>query len=332
MIKVGLIGCGGIAGAHLRALAAFEERARLVAALDANPEQSRRVGEEYRGITVAQNSESFWDVAMDAVIITVPNRYHRAYVEAAAARGLAIFCEKPLAANLADAAAMTAAVERAGVVNLVGFKNRYFGGIQALHRLLGREGLGALFAYREVCSGARLVNPSIGMEWRMREEIAGGGAVADFGSHSLDMATWLFTPQAGPLVNLDGRLATFIRREGCLPSNDDMALLSGRFASGALFSALDSRVGPGLYQVEVYGALGRARVDLSDPDRLHVSAYAKGNEIAVDDDASTSLGNPFTVQMDRFLRAVAEHRLLQPDFATALSVQRWIEIARANAR
>lgn len=330
MIRVGLIGCGGIAGAHVKALAAMEERGRLVAAFDANPAQSRRVGEQYPGVAVASDLEAFWTVPMDAVIITVPNRYHAAYVLAAAERGLAVFCEKPLATTVADAATMVAAVERAGVINLVGFKNRYFRGVEALHRLLRAEALGTVFAYREVCSGARLVNPAVGMEWRMREEIAGGGAVADFGSHSLDMAMWLLTPHTGPLVSLDGRLATFVAREGSYPSNDDMALIGGRFASGALFSALDSRVGPGLYQVEVYGARGRASVDMNHPDTLTVVGYQSSMEAPTVDPAW--FGDPFAVQMDRFLGAIERNQAVEPNFATALGVQRWIETARASGR
>jgi predicted dehydrogenase len=167
------------------------------------------------------------------------------------------------------------------------------------------------------------------MEWRMRESQAGGGAIADFGSHTLDMAWWLLADAVGPLVSLDARLATVMRREGRWPTNDDLAVMTGRFASGALFEALDSRVGPGLYQIEVYGQRGRALIDMARPDTLTVVTYGHDPETLV---ADAAVVDPFHVQMIRFLDAVETGASADPDFHQGVAVQRWIEAARQGAR
>ncbi len=330
MVRLGFIGCGGIAHAHLAALDRLRDRAAVVAFFDGNRAQAADLAGSRKDVMVTDQVDALWDASLDAVLITVPNRYHAAYSEDAARRGLAIFCEKPLGVNVADATAMAAAVERASVVNLVGFKNRYFRAIATLRQVLDHQLLGPVFAYREVCSGARLANPHIGMEWRMVEAVAGGGAVADFGSHSIDMALWLLTAHTGPLVSLDSRLATFIARGDSYPSNDDMALLNGRFAGGALFSVLNGRVGPGLYHVEVYGLKGRALVDMTQPDVLTLVSYG-GEKIAAPALPPREFEDPLVIQMARFVEAVATRTPIEPDFATALNVQRWIEIARNNA-
>jgi hypothetical protein len=78
---------------------------------------------------------------------------------------------------------------------------------------------------------------------------------------------------AGCPASLDGRLGIFVARPGALPGNDDMALLSGRFASRALFSATNRRGGPGLSRVEVFDSLGYAILDVNPAADLSVVFY-----------------------------------------------------------
>lgn len=330
MIRLGLLGCGGIARAHVQAIQELADRCHLVVQFDSNPEQMQAVQALYPAVESAAAIEDFWAVPMDAVLIAVPNRDHALYVHAAAERGLAIFCEKPLANSTAEAQHMVEAVNRAGVTNMIGFKNRFVPAIEQLHRLLQSQGLGDIFAYREVCSGARLVDPEIGLEWRMQAHWAGGGAVADFGSHSLDMATWLLGPYVGALESLSARLATFVLRHGVYPSNDDMALLDGRFASGALLSVLNSRVGPGRYEVEVYGARGFATVDMNQPEGMRVTFYRPDQATSIPP-VSASRSTPWVRQLTVFLEAVERGEAVEPSFETGLAVQRWIDGARIQA-
>ena len=159
----------------------------------------------------------------------------------------------------------------------------------------------------------------------MRDTVSGAGAVADFGSHSLDMATWMLEAQCGPLVQIYGSLGTFVKRQNEYPTNDDMAIVTGRFASGALLSILDSRVGPGAYQVEVLAANGYAAFDIRNPKEVSVRWYAEEHPdipSAGDDDLSA---DPFAVQLGLFLTAIENGDSVQPDFRTAYKVQRLID-------
>lgn len=325
MIRIGAIGAGGIFHAHYQAIRELTSECQLVAVFDQNPEALHPLQEH--GIPTTTDEADFWNVSMDAVIVSVPNRYHRRYVEQAASRHLAVLTEKPMASTLSDAAAMVEAVSRAGVVHLIGFVNRYRPQVRQLKILIDRGQLGDLYGYREVSSGARLTNPSIGWEWRMDPALSGGGASTDFGSHTVDMATWL----VGPLASLDVRLATFVSREGKLPANDDMAVFSGRFASGALFSAVDSRVGPGIYRIEVYGAQGYAELNIHPEASLKVVSYRSENPMSVPD-APSGPDNPFVAQMHHFVTSVITGKLAEPNLETAYEVERHIADARAGAR
>ncbi|QQE80534.1 Gfo/Idh/MocA family protein [Alicyclobacillus sp. SO9] len=326
MIKIGLIGCGGIAQLHADAIQALSGRCSLKAIFDENDKQAERFADGLPHLHVAKTFTEFLEQPLDAVIIGVPNRFHAQYVRAAAERGLAVLCEKPASDTLEGAYHMQEAVQNAGVVNLIGFENRYRGGVQRLHKFITSQALGKVFAYREICTGARLVNEDIGMEWRMRDSVSGAGAVTDFGSHSMDMATWMLEPVCGPLVQVYGSLGTFVPHDGTLPNNDDMSVLTGRFASGALLSIFNSRVGPGTYRVEIMGANGYAAYDASEPDALTIQWYSEDHpEFEANEDIDKR--SPFLIQLDTFLTAIETGQSAQPDFQTAYKVQRLLETA-----
>lgn len=329
MIAIGLIGCGGVAGMHARAIARLSDRCRLDAVFDQNPAQAERMASDYPGVVVTQDVDALLARNIQAVIIGVPNRFHQEYVTRAAERGIAVLSEKPASDTLEGAYRMMETTQRFGVVNMIGFENRHHIGVQKLQQVTRQGLLGDIYAYREVCSGARLANPEIGMEWRMRDTISGGGAVADFGSHSLDMATWLLEDRCGAVVNLVGAQGIFVKRDGRYPTNDDMTVVTGRFASGALLSIIDSRVGPGLYQVEIYGSEGYAQFDIRKASELTVQFYRPGRELPVWDEAEPA--DTFFEQLKVFVDAVANHRQVEPNMSTAYKVQRLIEMARTNS-
>ncbi len=331
MISIGIIGAGGIAHAHAGAIRALADRCRLDAVYDPNPTALAAFCEQFAdlGAHPAASADELFARPLDALIICTPNHVHSLYVRRAVERKLAVLCEKPAANTLHAAHDMAQAAALAGVVTMVGFTNRYQPGIRKLRHAMDAGLLGTIFAYRELSSGARLTNPSIGLEWRMRDWDAGGGAVADFGVHSLDMATWLLGDSCGPLHSLTGMLATFVKRAGNYPQNDDLSVVTGRFASGAIVSLMDSRVGPGLYQVDVMGSLGHAHFDLRKNSELDIHLYqSPGKPPALPD---VTIVNPFEAQLVTFLDAIAGGRPVEPDLIRAYEIQRLIERVRNHA-
>ncbi len=332
MIKLGLIGCGGIAANHLSAIHALSERCVLDAVFDEDQTNAQHFIKDATSVVCATSIEEFLRRDLDAVIIAVPNQFHVQYVSLAAQRGLAILCEKPASDIKEGAYRMVEEVERAKVVHMIGFVNRYRRGISRLYQFINNGNLGTVFAYREICTGARLADEAIGMEWRMRDAMAGSGALADFGSHSIDMATWMLESQCGPLLEIQGTLGTFVKRQNHYPANDDMAIVTGRFASGALLSVLDSRVGPGTYQIEILAARGYATFDLRDAQNFHITWYQSNQTddlLEISEEPSIS-SDPFVIQLNHFLHAVETKTPVQPDFRTAYKIQRLIDVAATH--
>lgn len=199
------------------------------------------------------------DPAIDVVDITTPNALHEAMALAAIAAGKHVYCEKPLAPTVAAARAMTDAAEAAGVTTQVGF-NYLCNPLFALARemIAGGE-LGEIYSYRGVHAEGFMIDPA--SPFTFRHEPAGGGALADLGSHALATAEYLL----GPVERLMGDLVTAIgtRPDGRGGSRavevDDVARAFVRFASGASGSIETSWIATGRtmqHDFEVYGRKG----------------------------------------------------------------------------
>ncbi|ACQ79916.1 oxidoreductase domain protein [Beutenbergia cavernae DSM 12333] len=119
----------------------------------------------------------------DGVVVCAENARHRAYVERIAAAGAHVLCEKPLATSVADAEAMVAACDEAGVFLMVAFPVRFSPAFTALREAVDAGTLGTVAAVTGTNNG-RL--PS-GRSWFTDPALAGGGAMTDHTVHVADL-------------------------------------------------------------------------------------------------------------------------------------------------
>jgi predicted dehydrogenase len=207
---------------------------------------------------------------LDVAAICADNASHRPLVEAAAAAGLDIFCEKPLALTVADADAMLAAVRGAGVKCVIGFFQPYPGAARAARKFIAEGGLGDLtsISYRNAhhaAYGHWFDSPS--HAWFADKAKAGGGAFCDMGAHAMHFVRLFF----GPVTSVSAEISN---KCGVYPDVDDhgVALLS--FADGAtgiLVASWVHTAGPG--GLEVIGSKGRLRLQ---GDNCMVSPFVDG--------------------------------------------------------
>ena len=98
ILRVGILGCGGIARIHARCLQKLgEDRAKIVRAYDRNHDAARAFVEEFGGLACHQAEEVIEAREVDAVYICTMHDSHPAFIKAAVVAGKHIFCEKPLA-------------------------------------------------------------------------------------------------------------------------------------------------------------------------------------------------------------------------------------------
>ena len=142
-IRVGLIGAGQMGLWHARCLAHDIHRAELAAVADPDEDAARRAAALAPGARWATSHESLLsDPSIQAVVIVSPDGTHARLIEEAAQAGKDIFCEKPLASDLAEADAALAAVASHGVKLQVGFQRRFDPAYQRAREVIAAGELG----------------------------------------------------------------------------------------------------------------------------------------------------------------------------------------------
>ena len=187
MYRVGILGAGHFAAAHLQALARLKGRARAVCF--ARQTSGKAFPEAAEADAIEVTAEALLESPdIGVVAVCVPNHLHRRYAEAALLAGKHVFCEKPLALNVEDADAVLRAASESGRTLIVGHLTRHVPAYVAVAEILQSGRLGAPragYVSRMHCGGGR--------SWRMDPE-AGGGVIFDLLIHDLDLLNWYFGP------------------------------------------------------------------------------------------------------------------------------------------
>jgi predicted dehydrogenase len=234
-----------------------------------------------------ERAETSWQAIVDApdidvVSVAIANDLHRPVVEALLAAGKHVLCEKPLAPSVDEAKAMVAAAEAAETQSGVGFSFRRTPGINAIRSELESGSIGAVrhFNGHYWCDYAQ--NPDNPISWRYKGG-PGTGALADIGSHVIDLGEYL----CGPIVSVSGAVFQTFTTERPVPlgaivghaagavgdekgpvENEDIASFIATFANGALGTFSISRVHHGLPNglgFEIFAERGAATFDLNRP-------------------------------------------------------------------
>jgi myo-inositol 2-dehydrogenase/D-chiro-inositol 1-dehydrogenase len=215
---------------------------------------------------------------IDAIDIASPNDTHHEIALAAAAAGKIVLCEKPLGRNPQESEEMTAAVEQAGVTNMVWYNYRRVPAVTMAKQLVDEGRLGRVFHYRakflqDWTISADLPQGGAGL-WRLDASVAGSGVTGDLLAHCIDTAMWL----NGPITEVSALTETFIKeRKHNLTGDvapvhiDDASLFLARFENGSLATFEATRYARGhkaLYTLEMNGEKASLFWDLHDLHRL----------------------------------------------------------------
>jgi predicted dehydrogenase len=233
-LRAGIVGAGWIAGSHAAALADLDG-ARLVASADVAP--GRADYADWREMLARER--------LDVVLVCTPPDTHRAVVEGAAAAGLAIYLEKPVAHAMDDARAIADAVAAAGVVCAVGYQYRAISFLADLPRDAA------------LVLGAG-VSDTVQRPW-LGDRARGGSMVLERASH---------------LIDLERAVAGEVAEVTAVEAGDAVAIAL-RFASGALGSVVVGRAagGPG-WRLELAAGDGTVTVELDPAFRAHGGGLA----------------------------------------------------------
>ncbi|MDR1206232.1 MAG: Gfo/Idh/MocA family oxidoreductase [Peptococcaceae bacterium] len=191
-VKVGLIGCGGIAELkHLPSLKANHELCEIVAFCDIIEERAAKAAREYGagGAKVYTDyRELLKNPDVEAAHVLTPNVSHCRITADAFAAGKHVMCEKPMAANTEDAQQMMDAWKKSGRLFTIGYQNRFRPEAQMLHKVCRAGELGEIYFAKAPAVRRRAV-PTWGVFPDKSKQ--GGGPLIDIGTHALDLTLWM---------------------------------------------------------------------------------------------------------------------------------------------
>ena len=265
-LRIGLIGTGFMGKAHVFGFASaprvFElpYEIALHTVVDITPDAVARAAQT---LGFAHSTANWRDIIadpeIDVVDITAPNALHKEMALAAIAAGKHVYCEKPLAPLAADALEMTLAAEAAGVKTQVGFNYLCNPMLTLALRMIDAGELGEIRGYRGIHCEDYMADAN--GPYTFRHDPAGGGALADIGSHALATAEYL----CGPITRVMGDCITMIaeRPDGRggrkAVTVDDVGRAFLRFDNGASGSVEGNWIATGRkmqHDFEVYGTKG----------------------------------------------------------------------------
>src|ERR1700730_16363967 len=148
---------------------------------------------------------------VDIVDICTPPGTHAEIASAAAAAGKAVICEKPLAVSYAQATEAAESVQRAGVLNAVGFNYRRLPAVSLMKRMVDDGAVGKVRLWRATWLSDEFVDATIPFDWRF-DRAVGGSTIADLGSHLIDLALWM----VGDVAEVCGQSETVVRERARL--------------------------------------------------------------------------------------------------------------------
>ena len=367
-MNVGLIGYGFMGRAHSNAYCKVNHffdlhtRPVLRAACARSPDRLAAFAKRWGW----ESTESDWRALverddLDVIDICSPNNTHREIVLAAAQAGKMILCEKPLAIDAQEGAEMVAAVEDAGVANMVWFNYRRVPAIALAKQLVDEGRVGRPFHYRAKYLQDWTIDPDLPQGgatlWRLDANVAGSGVTGDLLSHSIDTATWL----NGPIKSVSAATETFIKERALQEDPertepvtiDDACLFLARFANGSLGSFESTRYARGRKNqntFEINGEEGSLYFDLEDAHQLQYydnkgEGRVKGwRTIFVTDSDHPYMGNwwvpgcvigyehTFINALADFLSGLETGVPAQPDMATAQVTQKVCDVVLRSAQ
>lgn len=344
-LRFGLVGCGAISGAHVRALASLAGRAVLAAVADNDFEKARRLAEETGTIAYDSLDAMLAAERIDVVNLCTPPNVHADGAVAAMRAGRDVIIEKPADVSVAATDRILVAARETGCKATVISQHRFDPATLAVRRAIKGGMMGRLTRAAAQVRWWRPQEYFDRVPWRGSLAVTGGGALMSQSIHTLDLMLWLM----GEVEEVFAYSATLAHER--IEVEDQLAATL-RFKNGALGLLEASIVAyPGLSaRLEISGDRGSATIDADRLVYFHAALpgettgpYGLGGdtnraaqEIADEGDGGNpdpvTLAGAHALQIADFIDAVRDDR---PPFAgleDARATMVVIEAIHASAR
>jgi predicted dehydrogenase len=345
-IRLLIVGAGSMARLHAENFGRLTG-VEIVAAVDVD---EAKLAEFCRQHAIPRSFTSLADALVwgrfDGAANVTPDLVHYPTTMQLLAARRHVFCEKPLAPNYPDAAAMAEAADRAGVVAMVNLTYRNVPALQRARELVLAGELGTVRHVEASYFQSWLTSMHWGdwrttpaWLWRLSRAHGSNGVLGDIGIHVLDLASY---GAATEVADVTCRLKTFDKAEGgrigdyVLDANDSF-VMSVEFENGALGVIHATRLATGYIDdvhLRVFGDRGALEVSFGyekpAPERVSHLRVCLGEDRHTQTWTEIPL-EPIETNYQRFIRAIREGQTIEPSFAHAARLQRLLDQALGSA-
>lgn len=335
-VRILVVGTGGMAKSHVEAFQAIDG-VTVVAGVDTSAERLSAFNAAH-GIEhgFASVDEALAWGEFDAVTNVTPDGVHKVTTLPFLAAGKHVMCEKPLAANYADAAEMTAAAEAAGVINMVNLTYRNVASLNKAAELIAAGAIGEVRHFEASYLQSWLTQPAWGhwdkestWLWRLSTAHGSMGVLGDVGVHILDYATFIAGAEA---TDVSCRLQTFDKAEGgkigeyTLDANDS-AVMHVRLANGAIGVIHATRFASGHFNdltLKIFGTKGGLEVKWEN--NISTLRGSLGEDMLTATWKDIECPDVKTNYV-RFVDAIRAGEQVNPNFARGSALQKVLDLA-----
>jgi predicted dehydrogenase len=365
--NVGILGFGMIGKVHAYGylnLPLFYDpvplQARITHVVTSRPETAQKARQTVGADVAATDYRTVTEnPAIDIIHVCTPNHLHKEALLSAIRGQKHIYCDKPLAAPFDEAEEIRAALAGYRGTAQMTFQNRFFPATMRAKQLVEAGAIGRVLGFRVCYLHGGSASPAAPLKWKL-SAAAGGGVIADLGSHVLDLVDWLVGPlqsvTAATQIAYPERPAPGVAAKMLPVDAEDCVTLLARTNAGALGTIEATKIATGAedeLRLEIHGDRGGLRFNGMDPHHLEFhDATAAGEPLGglrgwtrIDAGQrypvpATGFPNPkaaigwvrsHVACLANFLQAVAEGRPAEPGLEQGIRVQRLMDCVRRSA-
>lgn len=353
--RIGIIGGGNIGTAHGKAVHFLIKQGIIDAefvSLAETDKERRASFAAASGVAwvTADPNELIDSPQINTVYVCTPTVSHRALVERVCAQKKALFCEKPLAFNAKDAAAMSAAARSAGITHQVGLVMRFSAVTDVTRALVNDPDFGRPMTATMVDDQYFPIQGRYASTWRGDVTQVGAGTLLEHAIHDVDMLISFF----GPVRRVHGVVRNFAGKEGV----EDLTTAMLEFESGTVASHVsiwhnilhrgssrrinvtcenaqfswDDDDWAGAIRMDAQRDGGRTEISSEEVVQRHIEIQHIDDERLRAIITPSPHGQAYVLQTYRFLQAVSEDRPAWPDFDVAVYAHRVVDAIYESAR
>ena len=295
-LRFAVIGCGRMGKRRARAIVQ-NPNGELVCVVDNNPTKAESLAKELDCEFYKSCDEAFKKDQIDAVVISVPNKYHVENSIRSMKLGKHVFCEKPMAITSEEAKLMVETALEEGVFLKVGSNVRFFQNIEKAKELVDKKILGnILFARGWIGHQGWNLRPD---SWFTDPELIGGGTMLDNGCHLVDIIRWFM----GEIKECFGYRTTLLHKLPDALEDNAVGILIGIDGKPALIQSSWTDWN-GYFYLELYGENGALYIDNRGTE-AKITVKSNNGDIQVVD-YSKEAKISFQKEIDNFISSIID--------------------------